>query len=687
MNSFLSYSNALSEWINKYKISLFILLVVLMSFGYNYQQIMFYKPQAIHVWRQADCNSIVKNYSHHGLHFFKPELFSQISDGFTSGYNVSEFPIIYYLAAVIDHNFIESDSILRIINTIIFLLALIYLFKLAFLFTSDFFWSACIGLLLFTPQVLVYYGCNYLNEISSLSFAVIGWYYFFKNFQKPKIRTLILSVLLFTLSALLKISSLSHLGISALILIYHHLWIKKPDKPEQKLIIYSILYFISFILILSWYFFAKNYNIQHQTAYFLYGLWPIWDVTRGGEAPQTLHAVWERFRQWTIPNLIDQSVLYLSLAGLILLLLFNWKKSDKVLLILSILFTANLICFILLFFGALGHHNYYLITSLIPPIIFIFIGLVIYLNRILNNSVLKITVKLIFAAYILILYMRTQDYMKNSAYKEQNSFKESIEDFYTIEPYLRTIGIKRDDKVINIPDYTSNLTLSLTNQQGWTDYIKTIDSAAVSYLMQFGPKYILIDKAFLYNRPSLKYYLTNCIGVYNHIFIYALPDNKTCGVNRINYDIKKVTEINCDMETLIKNRFATNLEKIIIGNGDAQSGENYFSGRNSLKINPKEYNMNLYFTNVMQNNSFSIELKKTGSSGYGYFILSSANPNDFYFGTTTINSKLNSEWNQMKTVVKINTKLPDNKLIFYLWNNSNDSVCYFDDLRIKWFKN
>jgi hypothetical protein len=36
-----------------------------------------------------------------------------------------------------------------------------------------------------------------------------------------------------------------------------------------------------------------------------------------------------------------------------------------------------------------------------------------------------------------------------------------------VEPYLRSLGIKPDDKVISLPDFSFDITLYFMNQVGW----------------------------------------------------------------------------------------------------------------------------------------------------------------------------------------------------------------------------
>ena len=73
---------------------LFILAMLALSIFYNYHEILFLRPQAIHQWRQADCLSFTSNYSH-GNSFLQPSVHNLGDDG--SRNTASAFPLIYYL--------------------------------------------------------------------------------------------------------------------------------------------------------------------------------------------------------------------------------------------------------------------------------------------------------------------------------------------------------------------------------------------------------------------------------------------------------------------------------------------------------------------------------------------------------------------------------------------------------------
>jgi len=140
----------------------FVFLLLAVALVYDYPSILCKRPQSVHHWRQSDCASMSLNYYQTGMCFFKPQTHNLTSDNNTTGYvATSEIPIGYYFVAILYKVFGPHDFIYRVVNTLIFLLGLFYLFKICCLLFNDFFWSSVVTLFFFTSPVLVYYGNNY----------------------------------------------------------------------------------------------------------------------------------------------------------------------------------------------------------------------------------------------------------------------------------------------------------------------------------------------------------------------------------------------------------------------------------------------------------------------------------------------------------------------------------------------
>ena len=186
-----------------------LLALLGLSVYYGYHRTVFYPPQSIHAWRQADCASLALNYYKYGMEFFHPRIHLMVSDGGTSGFTApSEIPVFYYAVAAIYHITGVNESLMRILNLLIFYLGLLYLFRLLQKVIGGLFWPAALTLLFFTSPLLVYYANNYLTNTSALAFAIIGLYHFYEFSTERKKASLWYAALFYLLAGSFKITGL-----------------------------------------------------------------------------------------------------------------------------------------------------------------------------------------------------------------------------------------------------------------------------------------------------------------------------------------------------------------------------------------------------------------------------------------------------------------------------------------------
>ena len=94
------------------------LLICLLTFIYNFQEIYEFAPFSVHKWRQSDAYSMALNYYNKGSSFFDPSIHFHSSKG---GKAVGEFPIIYYLNSFIWKFTGVNFWVPRMVNTLIVL--------------------------------------------------------------------------------------------------------------------------------------------------------------------------------------------------------------------------------------------------------------------------------------------------------------------------------------------------------------------------------------------------------------------------------------------------------------------------------------------------------------------------------------------------------------------------------------
>ncbi|MDA3891210.1 MAG: hypothetical protein PF517_06045, partial [Salinivirgaceae bacterium] len=108
-------------------------------------------------------------------------------------------------------------------------------------------------------------------------------------------------------------------------------------------------------------------------------------------------------------------------------------------------------------------------------------------------------------------------------YHDSRKIVEKVGD---INPYLRSLGIAREDRVYYSPDPSHNISLYLMDQIGNTDYSLPFKSRVknIEYLKAKGVKYFILGDLKLLEDDVLNNYLGNqeIIGRYKDVRIYRI---------------------------------------------------------------------------------------------------------------------------------------------------------------------
>ena len=184
---------------------LFLFVLFLVIILYNYVEHFFDLPKGNHTWRQTDCASLALNYYQDGLNPFKPRIHHILSD---SGYGVGEFPILYYITALLYKIFGVHEGIFRVLNLSIFCSGLFALYLLIRDYTKNIYIAFVLPLMIWSSPVLGFYSFNFLSNAPALGLGLIGLYNFFRYYEHQQQRYLNLSVGFFLFAGLLKITAL-----------------------------------------------------------------------------------------------------------------------------------------------------------------------------------------------------------------------------------------------------------------------------------------------------------------------------------------------------------------------------------------------------------------------------------------------------------------------------------------------
>jgi hypothetical protein len=667
----------------------FIFLLLSVSFYYNYHEILFKRPQSVHAWRQADCASIALNYYQKGMHFFRPEVHNLTSDQGTTGYcATSEFPVLYYLAAVLYKVFGYHEWFLRAVNTLVFLLGLFCLFSLFRLILQNTFWSAVLSLLLFTSPVLVYYGNNFLSDTSALSFVFLSWYFFFRFQTGKKPGHFNLSWLFFLISGLLKISAL--LSFTALFLLF--LMQQTGLLANNGKIIFrkgygQWLYFLSvYVIVAAWVLYARFYNKNHDCTYFSTTIFPIWNLDS-----ELIRAVFEKLRNVWLGEYFSKPLLAFNGAAFICILIFAGYTRKQMIALLLLIF-SGVLAYSVLWFYTFAEHDYYTINLFILPAFSFLIFFDLLKKKaagILNSSAVKLMF-LVFLAYNIQYTHRRL----NNRYAENNAGVEKFRSLNHITLFLHDHNINPCDTIVSIPD-DSHVSLYLMNHSGWTNYTDARlmrgeyirynqDSAGIARSIANGAKYLVVQNlSTLFERPYLQPFAKHLVGTYKNILVFSLDDTAR------NYTIPErvlIRRIFCDAENLANDSISLidNDSGFSFGNAKNLSSNKHLSGRNAVMLSAgSPFGMTLKIDSVQYNDQFRVTAFKDDPNKDGALVASGENSGDFYVKSEKILSD-SAGWYQLGLDFFIPKRLHHKKVIIYLYYPKKDTV-YFDDMKVEWY--
>ncbi|MBK8146422.1 MAG: glycosyltransferase family 39 protein [Bacteroidetes bacterium] len=434
---------------------------------------------------------------------------------------MSELPLVYYIAAKLYTLFGFHDYYIRLLHFSIFILGLLYLIKIASIYTKEIILQLLPCFFTLSSPLLFFYGANFLPDVSALSFSIVGFYYFIKYNRQKKLKYIFLFCFFFVLAGLLKISAIILFVATAAFVGIKSISSKTEYRSlvsKQKITLIT-LYAISFLLLYSWVQYDKYIAEIYQFGGNLFDFRGIWE----SDKEHIIYIVTRLYENWM--HVVMPKYIWLALAGSILLLVIHFKSVDSMLRIVIPITALLVITYLLSFFAVFDVHDYYLVTSFCLPIL-IFIALIdlIEKKQWMTNWKRKLTIS---GTIILLLgYATYKSGIEQHFRYFTDKYGEFNQDYYSVEPYLRSIGIKKDDLVVSIPDPSPNVTLYLMNQIGFTECYNS-DNYNINYFAKNEKAKFLIvgDSSYFHNELYKPFCVAEKkVGSYKSISIFKLQE-------------------------------------------------------------------------------------------------------------------------------------------------------------------
>lgn len=467
-------------------------ITVLILFIFLYARLINEPPQSIHYWRQSDSYSIALNYYNHGMHFLQPEVHNHNADHFSSGKTISECPYMYYAVAAAFNIFGPHFWVYRLIWSLITLLAFLTLYKILLVFNVPRIAAGMASILILSSPFFIYYGNSFIPDIPAITMILLAWLNLFLYRKNKRNINLVLVFTLFAMAGLIKITALmSYFALgAAFILELFGLKFGLNGEKLFPLIKRTFLYFFLVIVVIAlWYLYARHYNIKHSASYFSMTTWPIWNYS--GCETATIPQILNHIRTYWLPYFFNVPMLSLIFVSIVFIG-FEFKKADKLLVLITILLFFACASLFVLYFGALNQHDYYFIMMYILPV-FILITAIDILTKIkIEKKYLYFIITILFSVTCYQIHY-TRKMQKERYYGWVNETPKVFKELIEIRNNLAEIGIPENAKVISVPDYAPSYTLSLINRPGYSLYEKIYDSLAMNDFVRNGAEYLIIS--------------------------------------------------------------------------------------------------------------------------------------------------------------------------------------------------
>jgi len=453
-----------------------------------------------------------------------------------NGKAASEFPIVPWVVGNIWKVTGVQVGIYRLVNFLFLFFGLFFIYRLFHELSGSKLFSALISGLIFTSPNISYYGISMLSDIQAFGLCMGALFYLSRYIATFKIKWFLLFVILFLLAGLIKASYILLFGTSLIWLFIEIIKSSGRYKISGGSVITILISFFTVIFIwLAWIKHADSYNKENTQVFFLVGLLPIWDMTKDQILENT-----QRFFMNLLPQVFN--VVFLgALLGWSIIYPIQKIKEKGITSLLPLIYLLTGIVFVLLFFGALDVHDYYL-TVLVPVCImavyFIFkqnpvqwmcskrFLITMFIAFALNNylSSVKVWKKtnmnvISFEDEIVFNEFERKNYFW--VYWHNRRLYQPLESGFVPEQF----GINKEDAIICLGDPTINQSLFLMQRAGYTSF-----NCPLEYINQFIAErsfikhLVLIDDTWK-DAPELQMYLPDKVGEYESITVYRVNNS------------------------------------------------------------------------------------------------------------------------------------------------------------------
>ncbi len=490
---------------------LFTLLLAGIYLIIGFHQTMSLRPQSIHQWAQCDRASVALNFAYDSPNILKPQVHNT---GNGTGITGMEFPIVNYIVGMLYRVFGFHEWIYRLVMLLIISTGLVAAFRSASLFLKSEFYAAAAVLLLFLSPVVVYYTPNFLPDTAALGLILCSWYFFFKYRLKAEKKIIILLMISLSLACLIKVTHLMSLAVMAAIAIDDHFRTLKQNEKEKRKSqkSFMILLLLPLLFCISWYSYASWLSESNNSTIFLLKYRTILNSAHFFAILEEIQKVW-------LKQFYSKYMYAYLLISFTVIIIFRKRIEQVIFKIIMLLWTGNLIYFILMM-AQFPEHDYY-VLSMLPAILFQSIAFFSILQS--NHKKVITFISPVLLAALIIHGIWFSRHVFHDRY-DPGSWMASnpvYNNYMGLTSELRALGISRNDIVISAYDPSPDISLYLMDQKGITiadaEGIKRIVSANAHKV-----QYIVVNDNTFMHHAVLQTIKSIKIGQYDQVHIYKI---------------------------------------------------------------------------------------------------------------------------------------------------------------------
>jgi hypothetical protein len=454
-------------------------------------------PLYTHAWAQADRYAIALGFLDNQFNLFYPQTFvlnTQFPGDFlvagNSGITSVDFPIHEFIVAGLMKVFHTQEPwVFRVYELLISVIGFLYLFRISRLFNIYFLGSIFITLFAALSPVLVYYQAGFIPGVTSLSFTIIGLFYYFNYRLSSNSILLPVAFLFLTIAAASRttfiIPLLTISGIEAI----QFLQKKKFNFKTTFLIIGSFTFITCYYL----------WNIQLRNLHGSLFLNELKPARSFNELIEILEKVQSKWLLQYFSN-----IQYVVLAGLITLLIINYFKRDQhskspfsfLKLFLLIDFLGSLI-FLFAMMQQFINHDYYFIDTFYLPIFLLLIALFSSLQKTIQKIPTYIQVSTLI---ICVCIMVEESYATQIDKRITGNWDKTaslVYDYNNLDKKLDSIGIPPNAKILVLDAVAPNIPFIRMKRKGYV--VVTTSKKNLKNALNFPFNFIAIQDNWFMN--------------------------------------------------------------------------------------------------------------------------------------------------------------------------------------------